>query len=215
MKYNIESIQKAYSAFIQANGYEPTAKHFDMSPDLPGSRYIQRNYGGLKEFRQALGASIPDHTKGASRKATAKVVTERAREYEKALCNGLMEKHHNQKTFNPAVIRQFAYQQWIPDDKYYENIRCDVAISYRDPSHIILIDFFYPSDMHYFGGCVRSKVNKLKKSPPSLGLYDCTYEVVFVCVNPDIGQEQITEATRGLRGFTVQSLATFKEKWGV
>jgi hypothetical protein len=126
-----------------------------------------------------------------------------------------MEKHHNQKTFNPAVIRQFAYQQWIPDDKYYENIRCDVAISYRDPSHIILIDFFYPSDMHSFGGCVRSKVNKLKKSPPSLGLYDCTYEVVFVCVNPDIGQEQITEATRGLRGFTVQSLATFKEKWGV
>ena len=215
MKYTLENIKEAYNTFIQTNGFEPTAKDFDTDPNLPNSRYVQRNYNGLKHLRTIIGANTLDHTKGITRQKKAKETMERARGYEKNLCNALFKKYHDPKEFNPAVIRQFAYQQWIPDDRYYENIKCDVALSYRSPSHVILIDFFYPNDMYSFGGCIRAKFNKLKKYPPSLGLHDCTYEILFVCVNQEISQDRIDQATRGLRDFTVLSLRAYQDRFGV
>ena len=204
MKYKIQDIIDAYNTFIAINGHEPTAIDFDDDPTLPGSRYIQRNYGGLKAFRKEIGAHTIDHTTGTTRTAKAKAAMSRAQEYEKSIINQMFSIYHNSKTFNPTVTRHFAYQQYIPDDKYYENIKCDVALSWRDPSHIILFDFFYPSTKHSLYGCVNAKRNKLKKNPPAL--YDCTYEIIFVCMNPDL---DISALSVGSENFTVLSYAQF------
>ena len=209
MKYTLKSITEAYNNFIRTNEHEPTAIDFDNDPTLPGARYIQRNYGGLRNLRKELGSAIIDHTTGETRKKAAKAANERCKLYEAELSNAIYKKLHDQQTFNPAVIRQFAYQQYIEKTDDYENISCDVAISYRDPSHVILIDFFYPSTIHSLSGCVRSKTSKLRRNPPKPNLYDCTHEVVFVCVNPDFNQDTIDSHTTNC-DFTVQSLATFK-----
>lgn len=214
MKHTIEDIKEAVQNFIRTNGSEPTAMDFDTDPNLPNARYIQRNYGGLKNLRTLLNLTINDHTTGATRKKVAKEAHQRCKDYEAKLTNSLFQKLHDHKTFNPAVIRQYAYQQYIPKTDDYENISCDVAISYRVPSHIVMIDFFYPTTIHSLGGCVRSKISKLKKYPPTKGLYDCTHEILFVCVNPEFDQSTIDQKAPSSKYKTL-SLQAFRDRFKV
>ena len=208
MKYKIQTIIDAYNTFIATHDREPTAIDFDSDPNLPGARYIQRNYGGLKAFRKEIGAHILDHTTGAARSRKAKEALERAQEYEREVINKLFNKYHDSQTFNPTVTRHLAYQQYLPDGKNCENIKCDVALSYRNPGHVVLFDFFYPSTKQSLYGCVNSKRNKLEKNPPAF--FDCTHEIVLVCMNPDI---EITDLSIISDSFKTLSYRQFVERF--
>jgi hypothetical protein len=209
-KYYKESqVIEGIKRFIQEHGHEPTAQEVDACDYLPSARQIQRNSGGLRTLRQKMGLTTIDHTAGTTRIKKAKEVNERANAHEAQLINALFTKHHDSKEFSKTVVRQFAYQQWLPDEGYYINISCDVAITDRVKEHVTLIDFFYPNDMASFGGCIRSKLAKLKKHPVSL--FDCTHTVLFVCVNPEITDEQISNSPAANRKIKTISLDKFKE----
>ncbi len=207
--YKEDKVIEGIKRFIEANGYEPTAQDVDRCEYLPSARQIQRKSGGLQTLRKKMGLSTIDHTKGLTRTNKAKEVNERANSYEAKITNALFEKHHDSKEFTKTVVRQFAYQQWLPDEGYYKNISCDVAIDNRAENHMTLIDFFHPADMHSFGGCIRSKLAKLRKNPVSL--YDCTYTVLFVCMNEEITDEQIKLVPAANREIKTISIEKFKK----
>lgn len=190
-------------------GHEPNAFEIDACSYLPVSRQFQRRFGGLQAIRKEIGFDSTNHTSGAKRKETAHVAQQRASKYESQLINKMFLKHHDSDKFTTTVTRHFAYQQWLPDEGHYINIASDVAITDRVKKHVTLIDFFYPQDMHSFDGCVNSKIRKLEKHPVSL--YNVTYEVLFVCVNPEISQGTID--AKNIEKFSVLSLDTFEKKY--
>lgn len=147
---------------------------------------------------------------GKTRSKTASKALIRASKYEADLVNKMFTKHHDSKNFTKSVIRHFAYQQWLPDEKHYINIACDVAIDDREKGHVTMIDFFFPQDMYSFGGCVRSKVKKLKSH--GVSLYDSTYSNELVCVNPEITQRMINGAKK-YEGVEILSYDSFIKKY--
>jgi hypothetical protein len=137
-------------------------------------------YGGLKRIRPEAGLSLRDHTTGNTRKKTAITAIERANLYEAEIWKKMYKRH---KSPTRDVVRDYAYQQYQEGENWYKNISCDIALV--DPTHVTLIDLFYPKDMRSYKGCVRAKMAKLKRHPVSL-MPPTTHEVIFVCVNPDI-----------------------------
>lgn len=210
-KYTEDGVIQALKNFKKNLGKEPTIQEIDKEPTLPTARQIQRMFGGVKQLRMKAGFDIDDHTKGTARQTTAAMTQKQCSKYEARLVNQLFIKHHDSQEFTKTVTRQFAYQQWLPNENCYINISSDVGITDRVKGHVTLVDFFYPQDMHSFGGCVRSKRKKLKDHPVSL--YDCTHDVLFVCVNPDITQSQIDADGTKKEGVKVMSLDEFTKIW--
>jgi hypothetical protein len=208
-RYTKEEVLSGLIKLKEELGHEPNAFEIDACTYLPVSRQFQRRFGGLQAIRKELGFDSFNHTSGEKRRATAAHAQERASTYEASFINQLFLKHHDSDKFTKTVTRHFAYQQWLPDEKHYINIASDVGITDRIKKHVVLIDFFYPQDMHSFEGCVNAKVRKLEKHPVSL--YNCTYEVLFVCVNPDISQGTID--SKNIEKFSVLSLDTFKHRF--
>lgn len=209
--YNEKEVIEGIKRFIKENGYEPTAQDVDKTDYLPSARQIQRNSGGLTALRKKMGLVTINHTKGITRQKKAKETNERASSYEARIINLLFKKLHDSKEFTTTITREFAYQQWLPNEGYYKNISCDVAITDRVKNHVTMIDFFYPGNMHSFGGCVRGKLSKLKKHPVSL--YDCTYTVLFVCMNEDITNEQIAQNPAANREIETITIQEFKKRY--
>ena len=210
-KYTKDQIEARVRLLKKELGREPSAQDIAKCADLPAIRTIDRLYGGLQPLREKLGFEVIDHTKGSTRKRMAKKINDRADSYEADIINDLFIKHHDINGLKTQIIRHYAYQQWLPDKKHYTNIMSDVGIVDNVKNHVTLIDFFYPESMSTFGGCVRSKRDKLRKHPVSL--YDCTHEVIFVCVSPDVSQEIIDKDNSDKGEIKVISLATFNNLW--
>jgi hypothetical protein len=151
-----------------------------------------------------------DHTKGNTRSITASKALLRASKYEAEIINKLFIKHHDSEKFTKSIIRHFAYQQWLPNQKHYVNIACDVAIDDREKRNITMIDFFYPQDMYSFNSCVRAKVNKLKSH--GVSLYKSNYINELVCVNLEITQEMVNK-TKKHDGIEILSYDSFIKKY--
>lgn len=192
--------------------HEPTAHEIDVCTYLPTSRQIQRRYGGLPAIRQAAGLTITDHTRGKTRTIMANFVNDRANKYHLEYVNKMITKHHDYENLSTLVVREYAYQQWIPSEGYYKNIASDVAIVDSKTKHVTLFDFFYPKDKYSFSGCVRMKRSKLRKHPVSLSP-GYTHKVVFVCMNTLFTQEEIATHPAVKDDIEVISLDSFKEKY--
>lgn len=208
-RYTKEEVLKGIITLKEELGHEPNAFEIDKCAYLPTSRQLQRRFGGLQAIRKELGFDSTNHTHGEVRQKTASVAQARASKYEYSIINKLFTKHHDSESFTTTVIRHFAYQQWLPDEGHYINIASDVGIIDRVKKHVILIDFFYPQDIHSFNGCVNSKARKLEEHPVSL--YNCTYEVLFVCVNPEISQGTID--SKNFSKFFVMSFDEFTQRF--
>jgi hypothetical protein len=206
-KYIKEEVIKNLTKLKNELGHEPNAFEIDACAYLPSSRQVQRRFGGLQTLRKDAGFESFNHCAGEKRANIASMANKRASKYEAEVINKLFIKYHDNKNFSKTVTRHYAYQQWLPDEGHYINIACDVAITDRVKKHVVLIDFFYPKDMNSFTGCVRSKINKLEKHPVSL--FNCTYEVLFVCMNPDITQKTIDE--NEIKKIKVLSMNNFQE----
>ena len=74
-----------------------------------------------------------------------------------------------------------------------------------------MIDFFFPLNMRSYSSCVRSKRKKLHDHP--ISLFGKTGEVIFVCVNENISQDDIDKDKTNKKGVTVLSFDTFKQKF--
>lgn len=208
-KFTAESVIQSLIQLKNELGHEPTAQEIDRCPYTPSSRQIQRRFGGLKDLRQSAGFAVFDHTSGATRAQKAHRINQRSNEYHQQVINRLFEKHHNPVTSQTSVVREYAYQQWLPDAGYYKNIACDVAVIDGAQSHITLIDFFFPQDSYSFGGCVRQKHAKLRRYPVSLFGYDHT--VLFVCMNPAFDESYIAKIYQQRGGVEVISYQKFQE----
>lgn len=198
----------AVHRFIAENGHEPSFRDFDATPYLPSTRQIQRRFGGLKAFRKELGLAVTDYTKGATRSEIARNAQRRAAEYEATLFHKLYAKYHDEQGFTKTVIRAYAYQQYSEEEGYTGETRCDAAIVDRVNKNVILIDFFYASTIHSFGGCLRIKRKKFENHPVRL-MEPYTYENIVVSVNPALSQEALDNCKVNRGGLTVFSYDTF------
>lgn len=210
-KYTLKTAVDSITKLKDELKREPTIQEIDQCDYTPSARQIQRRWGGIKGLRLSAGFQTNDHTKGDTRSNLAKIINDRANKYHLKYVDKLFKKYHDKNGTTTSVIREFAYQQWLPADGYYKNIACDVAIDDRPNSHITLIDFFYPQDTYSFGGCVRMKRSKLNKNP--ISLYDCTYSVVFVCMNPAFNQDVIDTHSSNKDDIKILSLKTFEDKF--
>lgn len=210
-KYTLKSAISSITNLKEELGREPTIQEIDQCPYTPSARHIQRRWGGIKNLRISAGFNNNDHTKGVTRQNKAKFINNRANKYHLKYINSLFDRYHDPKNFTKSVIREFAYQQWLPDEGYYKNITCDVAITDRDKAHVTMIDFFFPQDSHSYGGCIRMKRSKLKKYPVSL--YDCTHTILFVCMNPAFDQDFVDNHSSNKGDFRIVSLQTFENEF--
>jgi hypothetical protein len=207
-KYTVEEVITNLKLLADKLGREPNVFDVEADPNLPTARTIQRRFGGLQELRKACGFKNINHTHGEKRSNIARIIQQKASEYESKLINKMFAKHHG---CNSTVTRQFAYQQYLPDAGHYINISCDVAVEDSDKGHVYMFDFFYPSTRPSLAGCVRNKLNKLKKNPPNI--FDATYSIIFVCVNPNMDKEDIRSVPTDLGGAVLMDYQTFVRKW--
>lgn len=209
-KYTKHQLNTNIQRFIAENGREPTAYDFDTTSYLPTARQIQRRYGGLKALRAEFGLSTLDHTTGAIRSKTAAQAVNNSQKDEATHHNRLVEKYSDPDN-NVWVSRQYAYQQYIPGANYYANILCDTCIEDRPNNHRILIDFFSAKDEQSVGGSIRIKAQKLAKYPPAFFYPYPTYEVLFVCLNPDLNSNKFP--TPAADFITVMDINQFNQRF--
>lgn len=197
--------------FIEENKREPEIKDFNTVDYLPSARMIRYHFGSVRLLRETLGLSkITYHSQGAKSKQM-KEIGQRARKYEKQIYDILRKKYHDINSIKITVERELEYSRYGIETPETKAIRSDVAIVNRETNHIIFFDFFYPSTINTFKGCVRVKRNKLRKYMPDMGVH--TYENIFVCINPEFNQDQIDTFKMDTTGFEIQSFDTFKQKF--
>lgn len=199
----------AIKKFKEENNREPTAQDFDADPSLPSARQVQRRFGGLAAVREAAGMEVKNFTTGTTRAKVAKQSLDQSKKYEKELYERLHKKYHDTSGTTTYVTREWAWQQWLPEGQYYSNTRCDVCIDDRRTGHHIIVDFFYAKDMDSVYGSVRIKNKKYEHNPVSL-LDGATHEVLFVCINPAITQDQLSPVGSAA---TLLSYEKFVEKF--
>jgi hypothetical protein len=206
-----EKIKEAVQAFITKNGREPAHDDYLNDPALPHPRVIQRRFSGLKGLRTDLGLQTTNFTKGEPRRIAAEKSQSASRLMEAKTFNALFEKYDTD--LEPGnivqVSRQFQYQQYIPGANYYANTSVDMAISFRNRRHVIMIDVFHPADVRSLQGCVNIKKEKTEKHPVRL-VSGVTHELLFVCTNPDITQDDIEKHVKKHKMYTVMSYDKFK-----
>lgn len=209
-----EKIKQAVTDFINKNGREPAHDDYLNDSSLPHPRVIQRRFHGLKGLRKRLGLNTENFTKGEPRRISAQNAQIASRQMEAKTFNALYEKYDNflKERSDEGIVqvsRQFQYQQYIPDANYYANTSVDMAVSFRNRRHVIMIDVFHPADVRSLQGCVNIKKDKTEKHPVKL-VSGTTHELLFVCTNPEISQDDIEKYVKKHKMYTVMSYDKFK-----
>jgi hypothetical protein len=203
-------IALAIKNFIETTGHEPRNDDFINHPELPHPRLIQRHHGGLKALRIELGLNTVSFT---TKKTQAIAINKNASEMEALIYNQLYRKYHTGFSVEPTKIidvsRQFAYQQWRPEENYYSNTSVDIAISFRGKRHHVLIDLFHPTKIATMQGCVNIKRKKVESNPVFLE-NKATHELFFVCTNPSITQEEVDKHLIPHKQYKVLAFSTFQ-----
>lgn len=203
--------RKAIERFVLEYNREPELNDFNIVDYLPSVRTIQRSFGGVKLLRETLGLKKTMYRSLSLKSKKGTEVNIRSQKYEKEIYEILYKKYHDINSIKFTVERELEYARYGKETPTTKAIRSDVAIVNRQNNHIIFFDFFYPSTITTFKGCVRIKRNKIRKHMPDLSAY--TYEHIFVCINPEFTQDQIDLFKMDIKGFELQSFDTFKQKF--
>lgn len=154
--------------FFVKNGDWPRAQ------DIPNlSRGLQRRFGGLVAFREKHNLGDTNYTTGKYRSKIAKEINIRGNEKEKEVFDFLVEKFSRVN-----VHREF----FFTDDK---RCRADFCIFHKKGK--VIVDCFYPKDVHSLRGCLNVKVRKYINSYPDF----LDAPVIFLNLNKDISKETI------------------------
>lgn len=207
----VSFFKELYLRLKKELGREPTATDLDNCVYTPSSRLLQRYFKeGVVGFRKFIGVKVTDLTKGATRSRVMNDIFKVSKEYEASLFMEMYKKLNRENEV--IVLREYCYQQWFDDKKldFFHGNFSDVAVITGD--HVQLFDFTNPASAKSLGGCVRTKLNKLIKQPIAFRP-EVTYEVFFVCVNPDITQEMINDIPVCNREIKVYSIDTFRSKF--
>lgn len=204
---NVAVYKKMVELFFVRHDRYPTASEFVYSNLLPAGRTIQRNYGGLEEFRGSMNLPVLNYTKGDARVEKMKGISKRAKHYEQELYVSLHKKYHNPDK-GIVVQREPVISGYDPSSDIYGYKRADVAIyNYLDPERkTMFIDFFYASTKETLYGCVNIKNKKIK------GLVSLE-EIIYVSVNPKFTKEDIDSFTLPKNSPRVLSKEEFVEEY--
>ena len=195
--------------FIKETGREPLTNDFRFNKSLPCLKTIQRHFGGLEKFRTDIGMKITNYKRGRTQCRRSRRIVSKAKKYEKEMYKKIFAKYHKNDC-SIDVDTQLPYQ--IHGDVPGKNDRrSDIGITDRVKKHIIFIDFFYPSTEESFGGCIRIKRKKLRDHPPIIKNY--TYEILFVCMNPEFTQKIIDGFKIKTDGYPILSIQEFNKKF--
>jgi len=164
--------EESFARFFKENGHYPTSTEMDSCEYLPSTRLLQRNYGGICNFRKALGLEILDYTKGDIRKKTASDVGKRALIIEKEICDFLVEKFGEKKV----------HREYQP----FDDRRCRADFKIFAKNKQFIIDVFFPKHKDSLLGCLNSK---MKKYNASFGKSIFPYPVIFLQMNKDLSSD--------------------------
>lgn len=210
-KYTVDQFSLLYKRLKEEIGHEPTATDLDRCLYIPSSRLLQRYFKeGVVGFRKFIGAENFDLTKGSGRSKQMLRIFSESKEYEAKI---FMEIYNKLNRGNEVIVmREYCYQQWFDENRlrFFHGNFSDVAIITGD--HVQLFDFTCPATVESLEGCVRIKLNKLKKQPIAFRP-EVTHEVYFVCINPDISQEMIDKIPTCNKEVIVYSIDTFRSKF--
>ncbi len=174
IRWTIEKIAEGFEKFNAEHGRYPTSFEIDQYPDLPSSRQIQRQYGGLPNLRGQLKLSGPqDFTKGEYSSLRAKTIGKRAHQLEKKIYDYLVE-HFGV----PFVHREY----FFVDDR---RSRTDFFIYHKNGN--FSVDVFFPKDKRNLTGCLNSKMRTYSHGAM------IQYPVIFLMMNEEISKEEVME----------------------
>ncbi len=170
--WKLESIEYGLWRFFEQHGRYPTTREVDHDPNLPSSRQIQRQYGGLKKLRERLGWSEQtDFTKGDHSSQRAYSINQRA--------------HQTEKEVYDFLIKKFGVQFVHREYMFTDDGRSRTDFFIFDKQGNFSVDVFYPKDKFNLIGCLNSKIQK----------YDSDimiqYPVIFLQLNKDISEEEM------------------------
>lgn len=175
-KWSLEKIKAGFEAYRKEHGRYPTSHEIDAYYGLPSSRQIQRRFGGLPALRAKLQLAGPqDFTKGDYSTQRAKTIGKRALTTEQAVYTYLVGRFGK-----PFVHREFLFN----DDR---RMRTDFFVYCKAEKNNdgFLIDIFFPKDKYNLTGCLNSKMRTYSDATA------LTYPIIFLMMNPDIGDEEI------------------------
>lgn len=206
----LDVYQEMVTLFYKKNGHYPVATEFTHENLLPSARLIQRNYGGLKKFRETMNLPITDYASGTPRTDKMKIISQRALQYEQELFILIHKKFHH-PDYGFVVEREPVISGVDPENDTYGYKRADVAIhDYNFPrveqKTSTYIDFFFASTKESLFGCVNIKNKKIKNLIP-------TKDITFVSVNPKFSQTDIDLFTLPKNSPKVLSLTQFKKEF--
>lgn len=189
---NIRSkVKQEWQNFHSQYGRLPTTEEMKKRADLTDSRTIYYHLGPVRELRKQLGYGDVDFGRGELRSAISSKVTHRSINDEKELYGWLCEEFDKRD-----VVTQPYY-------KYPESQRrADYGV-YTRVMDLVLVDIFYAQDVNSVRGSLNSKLRVLPDGVEG--------QVVYVCTNPNIGQDTINglilrkeSDCKGVMGMTME-----------
>ena len=195
--WGLERIQEGLKRFHEENGRYPTATEFDEYAYLPRAKTIERRFGGLIELRKQLKLGKEnDLRSGEHSSKRAHTINQRAHATEKDVYDFLT------KRFGRELVHR---EYFFTDD---HRTRADFFV--YDAGKGFCVDVFYPSSRRNLTGCLNIKLTKYADTTGML-----LYPIIFLQMNPSIGQEDLDELVekkkRGLvRGQHLMCWNTFQ-----
>lgn len=175
-KITIEKLKILFKRYKKENGKYPNSLEVDACDYLPSSKTIQRNFGGVVNFKRHIKSNGPDERSGQVRKKEAIRINKESEAAELEALHFLYTKYQESE-----VHIQSPY--FIGDTK----IRADFLL-YKNNKKLFYIDIFKAKNIQSLKSILNIKSKKILKEPAC--------KVFFVLWQDDIDQNVIDKALK-------------------
>lgn len=196
--WTLSKVRSGVNTFYNKHNRYPVSRDFDLDPNLPSARHVQRIFGGLVELRKKLKIiSEKDFSKGTHSSIRAQKIKKDSRATHKTLLSILEN-----------APEGLLIEQKVP----ITNGRCSLDFRLSNKGSVCVVEAVNPKDDRTLVECIANKLRKIeriKKEPE---------KVFIVVMNKKINQEKIEvmekRKTEPLNRKVVEilSLDSFKER---
>jgi len=172
--HTLKSVKNGFEKYYSLNGRYPTALEIDRCEYLPSSRQIQRNWGGLKKFRELIGLEISDYSSGINRHTIGLVSNNNARNTEIAVRN---------------ILINIYGEVFVHEEKKYGKLRNRIDF-FIYASNNFGVEVFNTSNRDTF---MRNMYIKMPK------YVDFEYPLYYVVTGGNVTQEEIDKSINNFK----------------
>jgi len=171
--WTLKKVKSGIDSFYSKHNRYPVSRDFDLDPDLPSARHVQRIFGGLVSLRKKLKiVSEKDFSKGSYSSTRAQKIKEQSTKTSRALL---------------SILQKYAPYALIEVKVPIKTYRSTFDFKLGNEAQNCVVEHVNPRDDRTLIECIENKLRKIANIEPN------PKKVFIVIMNTKINQGKIEQ----------------------